>query len=110
MKKSTLRGAQLLARRPFATTPTRHGIISKDRDDTLDPSKEATDTTGQAKDQRGTNPAQQQADVVKQQSGTTGAAQTQATNDSELTEKKKKGEVAGEKHGEAKVNPAVKGQ
>lgn len=97
--------------RPFTTTPHSHGIISKDRDDTLDPSKEPTDTTAQAKDSRGATPAQQQANVVKDQSGepgASGAAQTQAMSDSELTEKKKRGEVEGRKPGEEAVNPAVK--
>lgn len=107
IRSNALAQGQLLARR-FTISSTSRGTVQKDRDDTLDPSKEHTDTLGQAKDQRGANPAQQQANVVKQQSGQSGAAQTQATSDSDLTEKKKRGEIAGRKPGEEAVNLAVK--
>lgn len=102
LKPSTLRMAQRLAARPFSTTRPIRGI--EDQKTTT----HATDTTQQAKNDDGPNPAQQQANVVKQQSGTS-AGQTQP-GDSELTEKKKQNPEMRVKHGEGKVNPAVKGQ
>ena len=96
-------------RSSFSTTTTSRGLFSSDDKDAVDRGKQGTDTVDQAKNPEGSNPAQQQANVVKQQSGESGAAQTQNTPDAELTEKKKRGEIAGKKPGEEAVNPAVKG-
>lgn len=104
--------------RLFSTSSIRPALLGKDKDP-QDPSKEATDTVGQAKNQEGATPATQQANIVKQQGP---GAQTQGRDTSQdassnsgtesstheasgLGTKKK-----GEKPGEAAVNPAVGGQ
>ena len=108
--RRTTAPAKIIRPAYFSTTNIRHGILSKDRDDPLDPSKENTDTIGQAKDSRGSTPAQQQANVIKQQgpgqtephgSKTSGQSDSE-TEPSGLGRKKK-----GEKPGEEAVNPAV---
>ncbi|KAK5162738.1 uncharacterized protein LTR77_011221 [Saxophila tyrrhenica] len=107
----------LLHRQPLSTSTARHGVFTKERDDTLDPSKEGTDVTEkQAKNPKGANPAEQQAKIVKQQ----GPGQTQQEG---RTQQKAGGAMGdgntqqaglgkksdpSQKSGEEAVNPAVK--
>lgn len=83
-------------------------MFTKDRDDTLDPSKEDTASIGQAKDQGGANPAAQSAKVAKDdgpytpKGGNSGESEGGDCESSGLGSKKK-----GEKPGEESVNPAV---
>ncbi len=100
--------------RCFSTTLRQRGLFSCDRAEPQDPSKEQTDTIGQAKNEEAATPATQQANVIKQQNpgdpGQKGPnpGQTQANMDKGHTPGGLSSKKSGEKSGEEAVNPAVK--
>ncbi|KAK3680970.1 hypothetical protein LTR37_020998 [Vermiconidia calcicola] len=98
--------------RPFSSTTCNRGLFSKDREDTLDPNKEPTATTAQAKDDEGSTPATQQANIMKQQGGGSQHPEKQSQSDGNTQEGREDvgigSKKSGEKPGEESVNPAVK--
>ena len=96
--------------RPLSTTPRFQGLFTKDRDDTLDPAKEDTDTIRQAKNTGGNNPAQQHAKVSGHQSPQgKGTGPDSGGSNSSSAGLGTNNKANGEKPGEEAVNPAVKG-
>lgn len=99
-------------RQPFSSATVR--LQRSDRDETLDPSKEKTDTIDQAKNSDGPNPAAQHASVSGHQSpqgsgdkSTQGGGQPSGGSNPGLGSTHAQ---QGEKPGEEAVNPAVKGR
>lgn len=97
---------------PFSSATAR--LQRSDRDDTLDPSKEKTDTIDQAKNSDGPNPAAQHASVSGHQNPAgSGDKSTQAGGQPSGGSNPGFGSKAareGKKPGEEAVNAAVKGK
>lgn len=91
------------------TTSKRVGILSKDKNDPIDPSKESSDSIDKAKNQEGPTPAQQHAQStghpVNESSGNPKPSSSQASQKSPGLGSKHAEQ--GKKPGEEAVNPAV---
>ena len=96
--------------RAFTTTTAKPGILSNDKNDPQDPSKEPTDSIAQAKNEEGSTPAHQHAQAsghpVNEGSGNPRQSPSQPGKSSPGLGSKHAEQ--GEKPGEEAVNPAVK--
>lgn len=110
--KGALPAAARLAARPLSTTSSKSGILSNDKNDPIDPSKEPSDTIAQAKNEEGSTPAHQHARAtghpVNESSGNPKPSPSKPGKDSPGLGSNHAEQ--GKKPGEEAVNPAVEKQ
>ena len=107
--KGTLPATARFVTRPLSTTSSRPGLLTNDKNEPQDPSKQTSDTIAQAKNEEGSTPAQQHAQAtghpVNESSGTPSQSPSQPGKDSPGLGSKHAEQ--GKKPGEEAVNPAI---